>query len=142
MHLESLNKNHNQNVKLFKYKYKSSFLSKGIYNKIQKNFSVLSFIDYGQVYVLYPNFFSDTFNEYKHVKPCSEHFWNGCPSCHPSMTFTRIRTCNLSSELQLITTRPWQLKKRLQSDYVNWASPHCLFTDAVPLLKTLIKKVE
>ena len=47
----------------------SSFLSKGIYNRIHKNFSVLSFIDYGQVYVLHPSFFSDAFNECKHVKP-------------------------------------------------------------------------
>ena len=28
----------------------------------------------------------------------SEHFWIGCPSCCPLMTFTRIRTRNLSSE--------------------------------------------
>ena len=25
-------------------------------------------------------------------------FWTGCPSCRPPMTFTRIRTCDLSSE--------------------------------------------
>ena len=28
----------------------------------------------------------------------SEHFWTGCPSCRPPMTFTRIRTHDLSSE--------------------------------------------
>ena len=28
----------------------------------------------------------------------SEHFWTGCPSCRPPMTFTRIRTRDLSSE--------------------------------------------
>ena len=28
----------------------------------------------------------------------SEHFWTGCPSCHPTMTFTGNRTRNLSSE--------------------------------------------
>ena len=25
-------------------------------------------------------------------------FWTGYPSCHPPMTFTRIRTCDISSE--------------------------------------------
>ena len=37
VHLESLNKNH-----------KFAFLPKGICNRIHKNFSVLSFIDYGK----------------------------------------------------------------------------------------------
>ena len=34
------------------------------------------------------------------------------------MTFSRIRTCNLLSESQLITTRPQQLYKYIYKQYI------------------------